>query len=111
MTIVKTSSGLQYEDIVVGSGPTVSQGQSVGIQYTGRLTNASGHIFDSSRTTFTLEGGQVIRGLDEGIVGMSVGGRRQLTIPPDLGYDARGAGGGIPPNATLWFEVELISIT
>jgi len=54
MTIVKTSSGLQYEDIVVGSGPTVSQGQSVGIQYTGRLTNASGHIFDSSRTTFTL---------------------------------------------------------
>ncbi|WP_335720341.1 FKBP-type peptidyl-prolyl cis-trans isomerase [Pseudomonas lurida] len=56
-------------------------------------------------------GGQVIRGLDEGIVGMSVAGRRQLTISPDLGYDARGAGGGIPPNATLWFEVELISIT
>lgn len=111
MTNVKTSSGLQYEDIVVGSGPTVRQGQSVAIQYTGRLTNASGHIFDSSRTTFTLGRGQVIRGLDEGIVGMSVGGRRQLTIPPDLGYDARGAGGGIPPNATLWFEVELISIT
>lgn len=111
MTNVKTSSRLQYEDRVVGSGPTVSQGQSVGIQYTGRLTNASGHIFDSSSTTFTLGRGQVIRGLHGGIVGMSVGGRRQLTIPPDLGYDARGAGGGIPPNATLWFEVELISIT
>lgn len=62
MTIVKTSSSLQYEDRVVGSGPTVSQGQSVGIQYTGRLTNASGHIFDSSRITFTLGRGQVIRG-------------------------------------------------
>ncbi|MGY3026845.1 FKBP-type peptidyl-prolyl cis-trans isomerase [Pseudomonas lurida] len=62
MTNVKTSSRLQYEDIVVGSGPTVSQGQSVGSQYTGRLTNASGHIFDSSRTTFTLGRGQVIRG-------------------------------------------------
>ena len=106
-----TPSGLEYVDVVQGTGPVAAAGQRVSVHYTGWLTN--GTKFDSSGDRgqpfdFPLGGGQVIRGWDEGVVGMRVGGKRRLIIPPDLGYGARGAGGVIPPNATLIFDVELL---
>ena len=110
---VTTASGLVYEDISVGSGETAVAGMHVTVHYTGRLTDGS--KFDSSKDrddpfSFPLGAGRVIRGWDEGVAGMQVGGVRKLTIPPDLGYGARGAGGVIPPNATLVFEVELLAL-
>ncbi|MGM9485836.1 FKBP-type peptidyl-prolyl cis-trans isomerase [Ideonella sp. YS5] len=106
------------DDVVVGSGATAQEGDSVSVHYTGWLfdENAAGHRgrkFDSSKDRnepfeFELGAGMVIRGWDEGVQGMQVGGTRVLTIPPHLGYGARGAGGVIPPNATLVFEVELL---
>ncbi len=106
-------SGLQYIDVVVGSGAEAQPGQQVSVHYTGWLTN--GQTFDSSRPrgqafTFKLGGGQVIPGWDQGVAGMRVGGQRRLIIPPTLGYGARGAGGVIPPNATLIFDVELLVV-
>ena len=106
-----TSSGLQYWDIVVGTGATAAPGNTVKVHYSGFLTN--GTKFDSSRDrgepfSFPLGAGQVIKGWDEGVPGMKVGGQRQLRIPPQLGYGAAGAGGAIPPNATLIFDVELL---
>ena len=112
-----TSSGLQFEDTVDGSGDLAEAGQHVTVHYTGWLysNGVKGNKFDSSKDRgdpfkFYLSQGQVIRGWDEGVVGMRVGGTRVLVIPPDLGYGAQGAGGVIPPNATLMFEVELIDI-
>ena len=114
-----TASGLQYEDTVVGTGPVATSGQSVTVHYTGWLSdpaaaNGRGTKFDSSKDrgqpfVFGLDQGMVIKGWDEGVQGMAAGGTRVLTIPADLGYGARGAGGVIPPNATLVFEVDLIS--
>lgn len=108
-------SGLQYVDEVEGSGPEAKAGQSVKVHYTGWLyeNGVQGKKFDSSRDRndpfeFSLGAGMVIRGWDEGVAGMKVGGKRTLVIPPDLGYGARGAGGVIPPNATLKFDVELL---
>ena len=106
-----TASGLIIEDLIVGSGAEASAGQEVTVHYTGWLTN--GTKFDSSKDrddpfVFPLGGGRVIRGWDEGVQGMKIGGKRKLTISPELGYGARGAGGVIPPNATLVFEVELL---
>ena len=110
-----TASGLQYEDTVVGSGAVASAGRSVSVHYTGWLYNdgAKGAKFDSSKDRndpfeFDLGAGSVIRGWDEGVQGMQEGGTRVLVIPHELGYGARGAGGVIPPNATLMFEVELL---
>jgi len=108
-----TASGLQYWDIVVGTGATATPGNMVRVHYTGFLT--SGEKFDSSRDrgepfAFPLGAGQVIKGWDEGVAGMKVGGQRQLRIPPALGYGAAGAGGVIPPNATLIFDVELLGV-
>ena len=111
---VTTPSGLQYWDIKVGTGATALQGQKVRVDYTGWLTN--GKKFDSSVGSgkpfeFTIGEGQVIKGWDEGIQGMKVGGKRQLRIPPELGYGATGTPGGpIPPNATLIFDVRLVSV-
>lgn len=110
---VTTASGLQYVEEVVGTGATPKTGQTVVVHYTGTLE--SGKKFDSSRDRnqpfeFTLGVGQVIKGWDEGISTMKVGGKRKLTIPPQLGYGARGAGGVIPPNATLLFDVELLGL-
>lgn len=104
-------SGLEYIDVVMGTGAAAHAGQQVSVHYTGWLTN--GTKFDSSVDRgqpfqFALGRGQVIRGWDEGVAGMQVGGKRRLIIPPDLGYGARGAGGVIPPNATLIFDVELL---
>ena len=106
-----TDSGLKYEDITEGEGDLAEAGQTVSVHYTGWLTDGS--KFDSSKDRdmpfdFPLGGGRVIRGWDEGVQGMKVGGIRKLTIPPQLGYGAAGAGGVIPPNATLVFEVELL---
>ena len=106
-----TPSGLQYWDIVVGTGPAATPGNVVKVHYTGFLT--TGAKFDSSRDrgepfSFPLGGGHVIKGWDEGVAGMKVGGQRQLRIPPALGYGANGAGSAIPPNATLIFDVELL---
>jgi FKBP-type peptidyl-prolyl cis-trans isomerase FkpA len=111
--MVTTPSGLQYEDIQVGAGPEATAGKQVEVHYTGWL--ADGTKFDSShdrRTPFSfpLGAGRVIKGWDEGVVGMKVGGKRKLTIPPQLGYGSRGAGGVIPPNAQLIFEVELLRV-
>ncbi len=110
-----TASGLQFEDTVVGSGAVASAGRSVSVHYTGWLYNdgVKGAKFDSSKDRndpfeFDLGAGAVIRGWDEGVQGMKEGGSRVLVIPPELGYGARGAGGAIPPNATLMFEVELL---
>ena len=105
-------SELIIEDLVAGNGATATAGQTVTVHYTGWLTD--GKKFDSSKDrddpfVFPLGGGRVIRGWDEGVQGMKVGGKRKLTIPPGLGYGARGAGGVIPPNATLVFEVELLA--
>ena len=113
MTGTTTPSGLTIEDVTVGSGAVAVAGQKVKVHYTGWLTN--GTKFDSSKDRgdpfeFPLGGGRVIKGWDEGVQGMKVGGVRKLTIPSDLGYGARGAGGVIPPNATLVFEVELLGV-
>lgn len=110
---VTTPSGLKYNDDQVGNGAAPSQGQRVSVHYTGWLTD--GTKFDSSRDRgqpfqFTLGRGEVIKGWDEGVASMKVGGKRKLTIPPELGYGARGAGGVIPPNATLVFDVELLDV-
>jgi FKBP-type peptidyl-prolyl cis-trans isomerase FkpA len=113
MASTRTPSGLDIEDITIGEGDTAAAGQHVTVHYTGWLTD--GTKFDSSKDRgdpfdFPLGGRRVIAGWDEGVQGMRVGGVRKLTIPPDLGYGARGAGGVIPPNATLVFEVELLAI-
>jgi FKBP-type peptidyl-prolyl cis-trans isomerase FkpA len=110
---VTTASGLTYEDIVVGKGAVAKAGDRVEVHYTGWLTDHT--KFDSSRDrnvpfVFPLGAGQVIPGWDQGVAGMKVGGKRKLTIPPNLGYGASGAAGVIPPNATLIFEVELLGI-
>jgi peptidylprolyl isomerase len=112
-----TASGLQYEDTTPGTGATAKAGQDVKVHYTGWLYNdgQKGAKFDSSKDRgepfeFELDGGMVIKGWDEGVQGMQVGGTRVLVIPPNLGYGARGAGGVIPPNATLKFDVELLAV-
>ncbi|MCD6733892.1 MAG: FKBP-type peptidyl-prolyl cis-trans isomerase [Burkholderiaceae bacterium] len=112
-----TASGLQYDDVTPGSGEEARAGRHVRVHYTGWLydNGQAGRKFDSSKDrgepfTFPLGAGQVIRGWDEGVAGMRVGGTRRLVIPPQLGYGARGAGGVIPPNATLLFEVELLGV-
>jgi FKBP-type peptidyl-prolyl cis-trans isomerase FkpA len=109
-----TDSGLKYEDLNEGEGDLAEAGHRVSVHYTGWLLD--GDKFDSSVDRnqpfdFTLGKGMVIRGWDEGVAGMRVGGKRRLTIPPQLGYGARGAGGVIPPNATLVFDVELLAVT
>ena len=113
MASITTASGLIIEDLAEGQGETAVAGQMVSVHYTGWLTD--GRKFDSSKDRndpfrFPLGGQRVIAGWDEGVQGMKIGGTRKLTIPPDLGYGARGAGGVIPPNATLVFEVELLEI-
>ena len=113
MDEIVTSSGLRYTDDKVGDGAQPQKGKRVTVHYTGTLTD--GNKFDSSRDrgkpfVFTIGVGQVIKGWDEGVMSMKVGGRRRLVIPPDLGYGARGAGGVIPPMATLHFDVELLSV-
>jgi peptidylprolyl isomerase len=111
--MTKTASGLQYQDMTAGSGPAAKSGDKVSVHYTGWLEN--GTKFDSSVDrgqpfNFTLGAGQVIPGWDEGVAGMQVGGKRKLIIPAALGYGSQGAGGVIPPNATLIFDVELLGI-
>jgi FKBP-type peptidyl-prolyl cis-trans isomerase len=106
-------SELIIEDLTVGDGATATAGQSVLVHYTGWLTDGS--KFDSSVDRgepfeFNLGRGQVIPGWDQGVAGMQIGGKRKLTIPPELGYGSRGAGGVIPPNATLVFDVELLAV-
>ena len=115
--MITTTSGLQYEDTQLGDGAEAVAGKHVHVHYTGWLFNdgKAGAKFDSSKDrgkpfAFALGGGQVIKGWDEGVQGMKVGGTRRLIIPASLGYGARGAGGVIPPNATLLFEVELLSV-
>ena len=117
MATITTPSGLKIEDVTVGSCATASAGQKVKVHYTGWLTDGviKGRKFDSSKDrgdpfVFPLGQGHVIKGWDEGVQGMKVGGTRLLTIPASLGYGSRGAGGVIPPNATLLFEVELLAV-
>jgi len=112
-----TASGLQYEDTTPGTGATATAGQRVSVHYTGWLFNdgVQGGKFDSSKDRgqpfqFGLGAGQVIKGWDEGVQGMKVGGVRRMVLPAALGYGARGAGGVIPPNATVLFEVELLGV-
>jgi FKBP-type peptidyl-prolyl cis-trans isomerase len=104
---------LQMEDLVVGTGAEANKGKTVSVHYTGWLTD--GKKFDSSKDhgqpfSFSLGGGQVIQGWDEGVAGMKVGGKRKLTIPPEKGYGTQGFPGAIPPNSTLVFEVELLGV-
>ena len=111
--LVTTPSGLQYADLAPGTGAEAAARTRVSVHYTGELTD--GRKFDSSRDRgepldFVLGVGHVIKGWDEGVSGMKVGGRRILVIPPELGYGARGAGGVIPANATLVFDVELMDV-
>ena len=115
--MITTASGLQYEDTHPGDGDTATAGQYVTVHYTGWLweNGEKGEKFDSSLDRnnpfeFGLGQGMVIQGWDEGLQGMKIGGKRSLIIPPELGYGARGAGGVIPPNATLLFEVELLGV-
>ena len=118
--MITTASGLQYDDAIAGSGATAQAGANVSVHYTGWLHDPQrpegrGAKFDSSKDRgqpfrFALGGGEVIGGWDEGVQGMCVGGTRVLLIPPELGYGARGAGGVIPPNATLVFEVDLLGV-
>ncbi len=116
-TFTTTATGLQMADVQTGTGATAVAGQSVSVHYTGWLyaDGKQGAKFDSSRDRndpfeFVLGGRMVIAGWDEGVAGMQVGGQRTLIIPPQLGYGARGAGGVIPPNATLKFDVELLAV-
>ena len=113
--MITTPSGLQYIETTVGTGAEAHAGQHVHVHYTGWLyqDGQQGAKFDSSRDrndpfAFSLGAGMVIKGWDEGVAGMKIGGKRTLIIPPQLGYGARGAGGVIPPNATLKFDVELL---
>jgi len=113
MAAITTASGLIIEELVAGNGAEAAAGQYVTVHYTGWLTD--GTKFDSSKDRgdpfeFPLGAGHVIKGWDEGVQGMKIGGSRKLTIPASLGYGARGAGGVIPPNATLVFEVELLGV-
>ena len=115
--MITLDSGLQYIDTQIGKGETAASGQQVTVHYTGWLYNneTQGDKFDSSKDrgtpfAFSLGAGMVIRGWDEGVAGMKIGGARTLIIPPELGYGARGAGGVIPPNATLKFDVELLGV-
>ena len=117
MPATTTASGLIINDTVVGGGAVAAAGQKVSVHYTGWLFYGGerGKKFDSSKdrgdpVEFSLGAGQVIKGWDEGVQGMKIGGARTLTIPPELGYGSRGAGGVIPPNATLIFEVELLAV-
>lgn len=110
---MKTDSGLEYTETQAGTGEQAAAGKTVRVHYTGKLPD--GKVFDSSYSRgepieFPLGAGRVIRGWDEGIALMKVGGKATLTIPPDLAYGERGAGGVIPPNATLVFDVELIEV-
>jgi peptidylprolyl isomerase len=114
---VELVDGLKYTDVKLGDGPEAKKGDIVAVHYTGWLykNGSKGAQFDSSRDrgqpiTFTLGTGQVIAGWDEGVAGMKVGGQRTLIIPPELAYGSKGAGGVIPPNATLTFDVELESV-
>ena len=112
-TTRKTESGLIIEDLVIGEGDEAATGKTVSVNYTGTLKN--GDQFDTSigraPFSFPLGAGRVIKGWDEGVAGMRVGGKRILTIPPELGYGSRGAGNVIPANATLIFEIELLKVT
>jgi FKBP-type peptidyl-prolyl cis-trans isomerase FkpA len=118
--MITTPTGLQYEDTAVGDGAEATTGNPVSVHYTGWLHDAEqpdgrGRKFDSSKDRrdpfeFDLGAGMVIAGWDQGVQGMKVGGTRMLLIPPELGYGSRGAGGVIPPNATLVFEVELLAV-
>ena len=117
MATTTTATGLQFEDTIVGDGDEARKGQNVTVHYTGWLYNngVQGAKFDSSKDrndpfVFSLGAGMVIRGWDEGVQGMKIGGARTLIIPAELGYGARGAGGVIPPNATLLFEVDLLAV-
>ncbi len=118
MSTITTVSGLQYEDSTVGEGAEAAAGQNVSVHYTGWLQNddgSKGKKFDSSKDrgspfSFALVAGQVIKGWDEGVQGMKIGGTRLLTIPSSLGYGPRGAGGVIPGGATLIFEVDLLGV-
>lgn len=110
---IKLPSGLEYQDVIVGQGIEVQNGTNAAAHYLGTLKN--GTKFDSSYDrgqpfTFILGTGTVIKGWDEGLLGMKVGGKRKLIVPPNLGYGDRGAGGVIPPGATLLFDVELVGI-
>ena len=117
MSMTKSASGLSFEDTVVGTGAIPTAGQTCVMHYTGWLwvNGQKGSKFDSSLDrgrpfSFPLGEGRVIKGWDEGVASMNTGGKRTLVIPPELGYGARGAGGVIPPNATLLFEVELLEV-
>lgn len=110
---MKTASGLEYIEVEAGTGAQAEAGKTVSVHYTGKFQD--GKVFDSSVSrgepiTFQLGKGKVIKGWDEGIALMKVGGKAQLIIPPQLGYGERGAGGVIPPNATLVFDVELVDV-